>query len=493
MNDHTNIQIKKEKTAELVIYLARCALRGMIPDLQEGLCIESAGTRNADTENAGTEKAGSESVGIENVDIENVDIKSVDIENAEIDNVGIKSAEIENVGIKSAAIDNVAIKSAETGNVVIENAGAEKAATDTCGLEEVYAFAGYHKISAAVGMALKSAGDRSRQTVEAVGRAVRRATVFANAWNELRTELEEEQIWYMPLKGAVLQDYYPAFGMREMSDYDILIDPDRADDVKEIMESLGYTTEHFGGGTHDVYHRKPVLNFEIHKALFGTVHKKEFYEYFLHIKDRLIRCEGNAYCLSPEDFYLFMIAHEYKHYAGAGTGLRSLMDTYMYLTVEKPDLSFIEQEAEKLGIADFEKLNRSLSLHLFGEEGLLPRELPEAERDLLKYILTSGTYGTLSRYVQNNMHRHNWNTLQYILHRLYVPISRKSPKYQESAAAHPNFYRCRIFVLFLPAYRVLTSMLAGRFWWELRALGRAGKKEKANRRNGRKQNKGVRK
>ena len=26
-----------------------------------------------------------------------------------------------------------------------------------------------------------------------------------------------------------------------------------------------------------------------------------------------------------------MIVHEYKHYSGGGTGLRSLLDTYVYL------------------------------------------------------------------------------------------------------------------------------------------------------------------
>ena len=53
-------------------------------------------------------------------------------------------------------------------------------------------------------------------------------------------------IWYMPLKGTVLKDCYPQFGMREMADHDILFDASRADDVKAIMIEMGYDAKHYG-------------------------------------------------------------------------------------------------------------------------------------------------------------------------------------------------------------------------------------------------------
>ena len=57
--------------------------------------------------------------------------------------------------------------------------------------------------------------------------------------------------------------------MREMSDHDILLDRTKAQNVKKIMESLGFSTKNFGRGTHDVYYRKPLCNFEMHRDLFG--------------------------------------------------------------------------------------------------------------------------------------------------------------------------------------------------------------------------------
>ena len=39
--------------------------------------------------------------------------------------------------------------------------------------------------------------------------------------------------------------------MREFADHDILIDASRAEDVRAVMEGLGFTAGHFGTGNHD--------------------------------------------------------------------------------------------------------------------------------------------------------------------------------------------------------------------------------------------------
>ena len=55
-------------------------------------------------------------------------------------------------------------------------------------------------------------------------------------------------------------------------------------------------------------------------------------------------------------FYLYVTVHEYKHYAGGGTGLRSLLDAYVSLRRhgDGMDMAYIAAEAEKLGIAEFD-------------------------------------------------------------------------------------------------------------------------------------------
>ena len=241
---------------------------------------------------------------------------------------------------------------------------------------------------------------------------------------EIRQDLENAHIWHMPLKGALLKEMYPKYGMPEFSDHDILFDESRAGDVKAIMEKLGFSSKRFGYGNNDAYHKAPCLNFEMHRTLFGARHDEKLYKYYKNVEERLLHGTGYERSFSSEDFYIYFLAHEYKHFAGGGTGLRSLMDTWVYLNHMTLDEEYVAREVGKLGIADFEKQNRSLSLHLF--DG---KELTESDREMLADILSSGTFGTLQHRAENMMRDKGWNKLQYALSRFFVPVSKKNRRY----------------------------------------------------------------
>ena len=332
-------------------------------------------------------------------------------------------------------------------------------------LDAVYALASRHMLTAAAAFALESAGYTDRRSGTAIAAAMRKTVLFDKEWGEIREKLEEAGIWYMPLKGAVVKAMYPRYGMREFSDHDILFDAAYAGDVKTIMEGLGYTAGHFGINHHDCYYKPPVLNFEMHRALFAPGHEEKLYEYYRDPGKRLIRGSGCARCFTPEDFYLYLLAHEYKHYVISGTGLRSLLDTYVYLRKQPLDMAYVAAEAEKMGIADFEEKNRSLSLHLFSGAALT-----DADQEMLAYMLASGTYGTLIHRVQNRMRRNDWGRLQYMLNRFFVPVSRKNKDYPAYAGAYPFFYKYKILLPFLPFYRTFRAMKAGRFAAEAAAI-----------------------
>lgn len=343
----------------------------------------------------------------------------------------------------------------------------DKARIAAMDLPAVYAFASRHMITAAVAMALESADCKEKSFQQAVAAAQRKAVIFQNAFEAVKKRLEEAGIWYMPLKGAVLKELYPKHGMREFADHDILFDASRAEDVKTIMEGLGFTAKHFGASNHDCYYKNPCLNFEMHRALFGPSHDEKLYTYYQHVEDRLVgdSCEKH---FTPEDFYLYFLAHEYKHYAASGTGLRSLMDTCVYLNAMSLDMDYVAAEAEKLGIREFEEKNRSLSLHLF-----VGGELTDADLRMLDYILSSGTYGTMIHSVSNKLHKNRWTKLQYMLHRFFVPISRKNKDYAAYAGQYPFFYKHKILLPILPFYRTFRAMKEGRFYGEAKAIREA--------------------
>lgn len=337
-------------------------------------------------------------------------------------------------------------------------------------LNALYQAAERHLLTGITAMTLERAGVQDAAFTQAKGKAIRKVVIFDVERANILARLEEAGIWYAPLKGCVLKDLYPQIGMRQMADNDILYDASRTQEVRSIMEALGFSTDSaFGRGVHDHYLKPPVCNFEMHRSLFGAGHNECLIEYYQDVKNRLIPNEGSrcGYHFSDEDFYVYSIAHEYKHYSGGGTGLRSLLDTYVYLKKKSDamDWRYIAKELEKLNLEDFEERNRSLALRLFSGGALT-----EQEQDMLDYVISSGTYGTLQNRVKNNIAAYGggWAKLRYMRDRFLVPITRSNKRYDTYAAAYPFFYRHKLLLPLLPLYRLCSRWSSVKA--ELRAL-----------------------
>lgn len=305
-------------------------------------------------------------------------------------------------------------------------------------LDAVYRMAKRHMVSSACGMALKAAGIVRPDFDDARGKAIRKVAAMDIERERLFSRMDGLGIWYMPLKGCVLQDLYPAYGMREMSDNDILFDGSRADEVRHIMESMGFVTVHFDRVVHDIYHKEPVCNFEMHRKLFDEAYGQRFCEYYRDI-ERLLIPDGDGTMgmhLRDEDFYVYLLAHEHKHYAAAGTGLRSLLDLYVFLQkkCEALDWTYIKGELEKLGLVSFERSNRELAMHLFGGG-----ELTVADCEMLDYVVESGVYGTTEHNIANGVK--TYGSLGFLFRRAF-------PAYGEMSSMFPVLKR---FPVLLPA------------------------------------------
>lgn len=332
-------------------------------------------------------------------------------------------------------------------------------------LKHLFAVAEGHLLTGIVGYALEAACVRDTAFVQAKSKAIRKQVLLDTERKAILEKLENAGVWYALLKGCVLKDLYPEIGMRQMSDNDILFDAGRADDVKAIMKSLGYKAECFNMGVHDSYTKPPVCHFEMHRALLRTGFDENLRRYYQNAESRLVKGPSCERFFSPEDFYLYLVAHEYKHYVTGGTGLRSLLDIYLYLRENRLDMGYVTAEAQKMGIEVFEKQNRSLACHLFRGE-----DLTEDEQKMLDYILSSGTYGTFFHRVTNAMEKKNWSKARYALHRFFTPVSRKNPDYDDYAANYPFFYRHKILLPLLPFYRLFRAILSGRFMSEAKAI-----------------------
>lgn len=349
----------------------------------------------------------------------------------------------------------------------VNNKIPDKTLVESMNLDDVYSIAASHMLSTCVAFALESAGYQDARSKNTIAMSLRRTSFFQYYLNCMRKAFEEQHIWFMPLKGAVLKDVYPKPGMREFSDFDILFDASREADLSAIMKELGFYCPNENFHYSKTFEKRPFLIFEMHTKLFSNLHDEKIYTYYLDVEKRLTG-DGSEKKFTCEDMYLHMIAHEYKHYSFAGTGLRSILDTYIYLVSRKPDMDYVTAEAQKMGIADFEKQNRSLSLHLFGEDELMPEDL-----DMLNYIISSGAFGTRKNHVENELRQKKWSKLRYMLDKLSVPVRKKNIKYESFSIAYPLFYKHIILLPLLPFYRVFRSMKDGRFKAEANAIKKA--------------------
>lgn len=264
---------------------------------------------------------------------------------------------------------------------------------------------------------------------------------------ELFADMEKAECWYMPLKGVVLKQLYPAAGMRQMSDNDILFDPNFRVWVRDWFINHGYSIELFDKSYDDVYTKNQTRCYEMHISLVGE-DEKVWVAYYKNIKDRLIKKADSSYefQFSDEDFYIYLLVHAYKHYSFAGTGVRILFDCFVFLNKKADGLNwdYINKEVAKLEIGDFEKKIREISLNIFDFQRAWDKRFREDLLNMIYYMVLSGTYGTLSNRINKGVER---GKLRFLWERIFIPkeiIYVRNPVCKKIKCLLPFFYLKRI-------------------------------------------------
>ena len=296
-----------------------------------------------------------------------------------------------------------------------------RARIDKMNLQELFQVCQTHYLTACAAYALEAAGVRDEAFSQAKEKAIRKNILLDSERRSILSSLEEAEIWYMPLKGVFLKEWYPRLGMRQMSDNDILYDVKYREKVRKIMTDRGFTAK-YGLESDDDYYKEPVYNFEMHHTLFRPSYNEKIFEYFDNVKKRLIPDEDShfGYHFSLEDFYIYLVAHEYKHYTTGGTGVRSLVDIFVFVRKfhDILDWEYLKNEFTKLGMLEYEKSSRSLAIKLF-----TGKELTEKQKNMLNYYVTSGAYGNVNNKVKHNIDRYGKGSKGlYIFHRIFPPM-----------------------------------------------------------------------
>ena len=290
---------------------------------------------------------------------------------------------------------------------------------------------------------------------------LRKAVLFDKERNELYEWLNSHQVPYLPLKGIILKDYYPDPYVRELADNDILF-KGKDEIVKQFFTDRKYAVKAFKTSNHDAYLKKPFYNFEMHRALFALNEDNEkIVTYFTNYLDKDILKKDFENYLKPEDFYIYFTAHSYKHYHVSGCGLRTLLDYYLFLKNNKLDFDYINEELAKIDLLEFSNSISSLSLKVFDDE-----PLNEDEEEMLLYIASSGTYGTIEHSVEKGVKEKG--KFKYFCSRAFPPMS-----YYK--IAYPRIYKTKVLIPFACLHRLLKNLRKGSH--ELKIISKQ-KKEK---------------
>lgn len=239
-------------------------------------------------------------------------------------------------------------------------------------------------------------------------REFRKQKIVVEAEQEIEAEdamdkLEAMGIRHMPLKGYIVKNLYPSPDMRTMGDIDLLIEDSRMQDVIDEFMSDGF--KFFGNGDLHCNLVRGNAHFEFHRALVNASYKN-LTAYFGDGFARAVRTDGYSYRyeLSREDLYIFLIAHLAKHYRYGGTGIRTVLDLYVYRkAIPDLDTEYIYRETEKIGLDKFQRKAEKIADDWFGGS------FDGTFDSVSGYIISGGVYGTHDRNLVNEMINSNDN------------------------------------------------------------------------------------
>ena len=346
-------------------------------------------------------------------------------------------------------------------------------------LDKITTVAIHHTISSMISFALESAGVRVEVLAEQKNKAIRKVMLLDNERQRIFRKMDEAGIWYVPLKGVLLKEMYPIYGMRQMADNDILFDKRYGKEVKSIFQASGYMIENFNNGNHDVYQKDPIYNYEMHRTLFDSSFPV-FSEYYTQLEKKYLwdnKDVSYARHMDVNDAYVYIVAHIYKHFTLSGTGIRSLMDIYMYNQhcKKQMDREYIREQCKMLGILEYEEKARMIAYKLFEQPLTDYSILTKEEQEYVEYYFTSGTYGTLNQRMQNEIHKLELEGSKhaeavYIFRRLFPSVSWFRKHYM-------ILDKCPFLIPFYGIIRLIVKPFSSWNIWtgEMKALARVKK------------------
>ncbi len=240
------------------------------------------------------------------------------------------------------------------------------------------------------------------------------------AFQQICAVLEENAIAYIPLKGAVIRNFYPEPWMRTSCDIDILVRREALEPaIAGLVVQLGCNEAE--RAAHDVsLHTPSGQHIELHFDLVEEGRAKAANAVLADIWHHAQTKTGWKYQYEMPDawFYFYHIAHMVKHFEVGGCGIRPLIDLWILDHLDNVDCAGREALLERGGLLQFAKLARHLS-----ECWLENAEPDEITKKMQRFILSGGVYGSAENRVALQQTRQGGKA-GYLLSRVLAPYDK---------------------------------------------------------------------
>ncbi len=243
-----------------------------------------------------------------------------------------------------------------------------------------------------------------------------------SAVHEICTVLSAARIEHIPLKGAVLKDYYREAWHRQSGDVDVLIKESELDLAVGALRAAGYTTDG-KRDYHDVSLLSPTgVNLELHFNIKENNPKTDdvlggVWEFV---------CRGSSedltLRLSSEFFILHLVSHAAHHFVNGGCGLKPFFDIYFYRLREGMDESRLRALLRSASLEKFYDSVMALTRVLVGDAEHTP--LTEA---MLSHIVENGVCAGVDKAYAAAQSREGKGA--YLLSRIFMPYSLMKIRY----------------------------------------------------------------
>ena len=261
-----------------------------------------------------------------------------------------------------------------------------------------------------------------------------------NARENIAKIFRENDVDFVLLKGANLQNLYPENHWRYSCDIDVLVKEKDYEKSYKIFKNAGYDFDS-RNDKHYVFTKKPYICVEIHKKLCS---ENNFFE---NVWQNTIEKDGSL--VFKKEFELaYLVYHIAENFSkNAGIGIHSVTDIYLYIKNYKNEIDekVLYDYLEKNGILKFYQ-----SLKTLGEIWFENKESSEFYDRLTDFIISGNRNGNASNAASIRMNNNKplfFEKILFMFSKIFLPykdLKKIYPALEKVPFLLPVFWLIRI-------------------------------------------------